>query len=60
MNSYRVSPTWPSTMRVCQFRHPGTGGELRLYCRRHGGVSIVNGVLLVNPPAARDRPCELA
>ncbi len=23
LNSYGVSPTWPSTMRVCQFRHPG-------------------------------------
>jgi len=56
LNSYRVAPTRPSTLRVCQFRHPGTGGE-SLRCRRHGDKSIVEGVLLVNPPGAGARPC---
>ena len=23
LNPHRIAPTWPSTMRVCQFRHPG-------------------------------------
>ena len=44
LNSYRVAPTWPSTMRVCQFRHPGTG--------LFGGVSIDDDGGSVKPPVA--------
>ena len=37
-----IIPTWPSTMRVCQFRHPGWVGE----ANSSGAWGGVNGAFI--------------
>ena len=34
MNPHGPKPTWPSTMRVCQFRHPGFSKRAFMVSRR--------------------------